>query len=162
MTLNRPADQGGVRFGRYKAVVGPGNMGRSGKRPKDELKPGMLAEFLVKKVNNDSQTLEVELSQVPEIQPGLDLGHLRQLDLESLGIVVNLFNDKLGEHTRFQFVLWSFAAATHICRSDNRFISPKPNANLVGGWINGHYEAFYVFAFFILVAVPIRVFISLE
>src|SRR3954451_3822443 len=95
-------------------------------------------------------------------QPGLDLGDLRQLDLESLGIVVNLFNDKLGEHTRFQFVLWSFAAATHICRSDNRFISPKPNANLVGGWINGHYEAFYAFAFFILVAVPIRVFISLE
>ncbi len=71
MTVNPSADQVGVRFGRYKAVVGPANMGRSGKRPKDELKPGMLAEFLVKKVNNDSQTLEVELSQVPEIQAGL-------------------------------------------------------------------------------------------
>lgn len=71
MTVNPTADQVGVRFGRYKAVVGPQNMGRSGKRPKDELKPGFLAEFLVKKVNNDTQTLEVELSQVPEIEAAL-------------------------------------------------------------------------------------------
>jgi penicillin-binding protein 1A len=71
MTVNPSADQVGVRFGRYKAVVGPQNMGRSGKRPKDELKPGSLAEFLIKKVNNESQTLEVELSQVPEIQAAM-------------------------------------------------------------------------------------------
>src|SRR6476646_350041 len=71
MTVNPSSDQVGVRFGRYKAVVGPQNMGRSGKHPKDELKPGFLAEFLVKKVNNDSQTLEVELSQVPEIQAAM-------------------------------------------------------------------------------------------
>ena len=71
MTVNPAADQVGVRFGRYKAVVGQANMGRSGKRPKDELKPGMLAEFLVKKVNNESQTLEVELSQVPEVQAAI-------------------------------------------------------------------------------------------
>lgn len=71
MTVNPSADQVGVRFGRYKAVVGPQNMGRSGKRPKDELKPGYLAEFVIKKVNNESQTLEVELSQVPEIQAAM-------------------------------------------------------------------------------------------
>ena len=71
MTVNPAADQVGVRFGRYKAVVGQANMGRSGKRPKDELKPGMLAEFLVKKVNNESQTLDVELSQVPEVQAAI-------------------------------------------------------------------------------------------
>ena len=71
MTVNPSADQVGVRFGRYKAVIGPQNMGRSGKKPKDELKPGALAEFLVKKVNNESQTLDVELSQVPEIQAAM-------------------------------------------------------------------------------------------
>ncbi len=68
---NAKADEVGVRFGKYTAVVGPGNMGRSGKRPKDELKPGLLAEFLIKKVNPETQTLEVELSQVPEIQASL-------------------------------------------------------------------------------------------
>jgi penicillin-binding protein 1A len=71
MTVNPSSDQVGVRFGRYKAVVGPQNMGRSGKKPKNELKPGALAEFLVKKVNNENQTLEVELSQVPDIQAAM-------------------------------------------------------------------------------------------
>lgn len=69
--VNPASDEVGVRFGRYKAVVRPGNMGRSGKRPKDELKLGYLAEFLVKKVDKDHQTLEVELSQVPLIQASL-------------------------------------------------------------------------------------------
>ena len=34
MTVNPAADEVGVRFGKYKAVVGPQNMGRSGKKPK--------------------------------------------------------------------------------------------------------------------------------
>jgi penicillin-binding protein 1A len=71
MKVNPVADEVGVRFGKYKAIVKPGNMGRSGKRPKDELKPGFLAEFLIKSVDKEHQTLEVELSQVPEIQASL-------------------------------------------------------------------------------------------
>jgi penicillin-binding protein 1A len=69
--VNPGADEVGVRFGKYKAVVRAGNMGRSGKRPKDELKPGYLAEFLIKNVDKEHQTLDVELSQVPEIQASL-------------------------------------------------------------------------------------------
>jgi penicillin-binding protein 1A len=71
VTQNSAADEVGVRFGRYKAIVRAANMGRSGKRPKDELKPGFLAEFVVKKVDNEKQTLEVELSQVPEVQASI-------------------------------------------------------------------------------------------
>jgi len=71
MKANPAADEVGVRFGKYKAVVRQGNMGRSGKRPKDELKPGFLAEFLVKKVDREHQVLEVELQQVPEVQAAL-------------------------------------------------------------------------------------------
>lgn len=72
VTQANPAlDEVGVRFGRYKAVVGPRHMGRSGRRPKDELKPGYLAEFLVKRVDNQNQVLEVELAQVPEIQAAI-------------------------------------------------------------------------------------------
>ncbi len=68
---NAAADEVGIRFGKYKAVVTAANMGRSGKRPREELKPGFLAEFLVKKVDNESQILEVELTQVPEIEASL-------------------------------------------------------------------------------------------
>lgn len=71
MKASPTSDEVGVRFGRYKAIVRAGNMGRSGKRPKDELKPGFLAEFLVKKVDESGQMLEVELQQVPEVQAAL-------------------------------------------------------------------------------------------
>ncbi len=69
--VNPAADEVGVRFGKYKAVVTGKDMGRSGKRPKDELKPGLLPEFLVKKVDPQNQMLQVEISQVPEIQASL-------------------------------------------------------------------------------------------
>ena len=69
--VNTVSDEVGVRFGKYKAVVSAKNMGRSGKRPKDELKPGYLGEFLVKKVDKANQMLDVELSQVPEIEAAL-------------------------------------------------------------------------------------------
>ena len=71
MKVNPAADEVGVRFGKFKAIVRQSNMGKSGKRPKDELKPGYLAEFLVKKVDNEHQMLEVELQQVPEVQAAL-------------------------------------------------------------------------------------------
>src|SRR5687768_2532009 len=69
--VNAGADEVGVRFGKYKAVVTAKDMGRSGKRPREELKPGFLAEFLVKGVDNENQILQVELSQVPEIQASI-------------------------------------------------------------------------------------------
>jgi penicillin-binding protein 1A len=68
---NAGADEVGVRFGKFKAVVTRADMGRSGKGPREELKPGYLAEFLVKKVDNENQILQVELSQVPEIQASI-------------------------------------------------------------------------------------------
>jgi penicillin-binding protein 1A len=69
--VNPGSNEVGVRFGVYKAVVTAKDMGRSKKQPKDELKPGMLAEFLVKKVDPEHQMLQVELSQVPEVQASI-------------------------------------------------------------------------------------------
>ena len=71
MKANPGADEVGVRFGKYKAIVRAGNMGRSGKRPVAELKPGLLAEFLIKSVDKEHQTVDVELEQVPEVQAAL-------------------------------------------------------------------------------------------
>lgn len=60
-----------VRFGRFKAIVRSGDMGRSGKSPGQEFKVGLLPEFHVKKVNADAKTLEVDLSQVPQVQAAI-------------------------------------------------------------------------------------------
>ncbi|MGI8788748.1 MAG: PBP1A family penicillin-binding protein [Pyrinomonadaceae bacterium] len=65
-------DEAVVRFGRYNAIVTAKDMGRSiNKHPKDELKVGYLCEFEVKEVDNDKQTLQVTLSQVPEVQASI-------------------------------------------------------------------------------------------
>lgn len=69
--IDAAKDEATIRFGKFTAVVTGKEMGRSGKRPKDELKEGFLSEFLVKEVDNDKQTLQVELQQVPEVQASI-------------------------------------------------------------------------------------------
>ena len=64
-------DEVEVRFGRYTAIVTAKDMGRSGKKPVAELKPGYLAEFQIKEVDDENDTLKVELTQVPEVQASL-------------------------------------------------------------------------------------------
>ncbi len=64
-------DEAIVRFGRYNATITAKEMGRSGKKPKDELKVGFLAEFEVKEVDEDNQTLQTTLSHFPEVQAAM-------------------------------------------------------------------------------------------
>ncbi|MBA2702261.1 MAG: PBP1A family penicillin-binding protein [Blastocatellia bacterium] len=56
-----------IRFGNYTATVGAGDMGWSKRQPKDEFKPGYLAEFQIKEVDKKSRRLKVELTQVPAV-----------------------------------------------------------------------------------------------
>ena len=46
-------------------------MGRAPKGPSSELKPGLLAEFLVQEVDEENRKLKVKLSQVPLIQAAI-------------------------------------------------------------------------------------------
>jgi penicillin-binding protein 1A len=65
--VDRNKNEADIRFGNYSATVGPADMGWSGRQPKDELKPGYLAEFHIKEVDKKSRRLQVELSQVPAV-----------------------------------------------------------------------------------------------
>ena len=71
MSTNKTANVASVRFGKYKAMVKKGDMGRAPKGPAAELKPGYLAEFLIEKVDDENETLDVKLSQVPEVQAAI-------------------------------------------------------------------------------------------
>jgi len=71
MKVNAASDTAEVRFGKYSTTVTAKNMGRSGKKPASEFKPGLLAEFQVDKVDNDKKTLEVTLAQVPGVQAAM-------------------------------------------------------------------------------------------
>jgi penicillin-binding protein 1A len=71
MNVSPAKDEATIRFGRYAATVTAKEMGGSGKKPKDELKAGFLPEFEVKEVDEESQTLKVTLTQVPEVQASI-------------------------------------------------------------------------------------------
>jgi penicillin-binding protein 1A len=65
--VDRGKNEAIIRFGNYTATVGPADMGWSSRQPKDELKPGYVAEFHIKEVDKKSRRLKVELSQVPAV-----------------------------------------------------------------------------------------------
>lgn len=71
MNVNPTTETVKVRFGSYTAIVTAKEMGRSGKKPSAELKQGYLAEFEIKKVDNENKTVEVELTQAPEVQAAI-------------------------------------------------------------------------------------------
>jgi len=60
-----------VRFGGYTAIVTAKDMGWSGRQPKSEFTLGDIAEFKIKEVDEDERRLQVELTQVPDIQAAL-------------------------------------------------------------------------------------------
>ena len=65
--VDRARNEATIRFGNYTATVGPSDMGWSNRQPKDELKPGYLAEFKIIDVDEKSRRLKVEISQVPAV-----------------------------------------------------------------------------------------------
>lgn len=69
--INDTTDQASVRFGRFKANVTAKDMGRSRSTPKKEFKIGYLAEFEILEVDDESQTLTVDLIQTPEVQAAM-------------------------------------------------------------------------------------------
>lgn len=71
MKVDRARNEATVRFGSYTATVTAAEMGWSRRQPKDELKPGNLAEFGIKEVNEKDRRLKVELSQVPAVQAAM-------------------------------------------------------------------------------------------
>lgn len=141
---NPGADEVGVRFGRYKAVVRAGNMGRSGKRPKDELKPGFLAEFLIKKVDKDSQTLDVELSQVPEIQASIVCINAKNGEIVTMvggyDFHTNKFNNATQglRQTGSAYKPFVYAAAVEAGMTPDMTVSGAPIKR--GGWTPKNYD----------------------
>jgi penicillin-binding protein 1A len=144
MKANAGADEVGVRFGRYKAVVRPADMGKSGKRPKDELKPGFLAEFLVKKVDNDTKTLEVELQQVPEIQASLVCINAKNGEIVAMvggyDFHTNKFNNATQglRQTGSAYKPFVYTAAVEDGMTPNMTVSGAPIRR--GGWQPHNYD----------------------
>lgn len=68
MKVDRGKNEASVRFGNYTSTVTAADMGWGKRSPAGEFKPGYLAEFEIKEVDDKNRQLEVELSQIPSVQ----------------------------------------------------------------------------------------------
>src|SRR5947199_1350547 len=66
--VDQGKDEATVRFGNYTATVNGADMGWGKRQPRNEFKPGYLAEFIIKEVDKKAHRLKVELNQVPAIE----------------------------------------------------------------------------------------------
>jgi penicillin-binding protein 1A len=71
MKVDQAKNEATVRFGNHTATVTQSDMGWSGRQPKTEFKPGFLAQFEVKQVDEKNRRLQVTLTQVPEVEAAL-------------------------------------------------------------------------------------------
>jgi penicillin-binding protein 1A len=69
--IDQARNEATVRFGGFTATVTAKDMGWSGRQPKCAFTVGDVAEFKIKEVDDEERRLQVELTQVPDIQAAL-------------------------------------------------------------------------------------------
>ncbi|MET0752581.1 MAG: PBP1A family penicillin-binding protein [Pyrinomonadaceae bacterium] len=141
---NPAKDEVTVRFGRYTATVTAKEMGKSGKRPKDELKVGFLPEFQIIDVDNNKQTLSVQLSQVPEVQAGIVCinSHTGEIVAEVGGYdyATSKFNNATQglRQTGSSYKPYIYTAAVEWGMTPDMTVSGAPIKK--GGWMPHNYD----------------------
>lgn len=144
MNIDAAKDEATVRFGKYKAVVTAKDMGRSGKKPKDELKVGYLAEFEIKEADEAAQTLKVELTQVPEVQASIVTINAKTGEVVAMvggyDYATNKFNNATQglRQTGSCFKPYVYTAAVEWGMTPETIVSGAPMRR--GGWQPHNYD----------------------
>lgn len=142
--VDKVKDEAIVRFGKYKAIVTAKDMGRSGKKPKDELQPGLLAEFELKEVNTENQTLSVTLSQVPQVQASILTINSKTGEIPVMVGGYDFQTSKFNNATQgFRqtgscFKPFVYAAAVEWGMTEDSVVSGAPIKR--GGWMPKNYD----------------------
>lgn len=144
MKVDQAKDEAAVRFGKYKAIVTAKDMGRSGKKPKDELQPGFLAEFEITEVDAANQTLKVTLSQVPEVQAAIICINAKTGEIPVMvggyDYQTNKFNNATQgfRQTGSSFKPFVYTAAVEWGMTKDSIVSGAPIKR--GGWMPHNYD----------------------
>ncbi len=142
--VDKVKDEAIVRFGKYKAIVTAKDMGRSGKKPKDELQPGLLAEFEIKDVNTENQALSVTLSQVPQVQASILTINSKTGEIPVMVGGYDFQTSKFNNATQgFRqtgscFKPFVYAAAVEWGMTEDSVVSGAPIKR--GGWMPKNYD----------------------
>ncbi|NJM54154.1 MAG: PBP1A family penicillin-binding protein, partial [Blastocatellia bacterium] len=144
MKIDSAKDEAHVRFGKYKAIITAKDMGRSGKKPKDELQAGFLGEFEIGEVDEENQTLKATLSQVPEVQAAILTINAKTGEIPVMvggyDYQTNRFNNATQglRQTGSCFKPFVYTAAVEWGLTDDAIVSGAPIRR--GGWMPHNYD----------------------
>jgi penicillin-binding protein 1A len=133
-----------VRFGDFTATVGTGDMGRSGRAPREEFKPGFLGEFKITEVDVASRKLKVELEQVPEVEGAWEMMNSHTGEIITMVGGYDFYTDKFnyavqGERqTGSAFKPFIYSAAVEWGLTPDSIVSGAQIKK--GNWIPHNYD----------------------
>ncbi len=142
--IDRTRDEATVRFGKYTATVTRSEMGRAGKGPNAEFKPGYLAEFEVKAVDNAKKSLKVELNQIPEVQAAIVSLNSKTGEIVALVGGYDFQSSKFNNATQglrqtgSAYKPFIYTAAVENGMTPDSTVSGAPIKR--GGWSPGNYD----------------------
>jgi penicillin-binding protein 1A len=100
MKVDGGRNEATVRFGKYTTIVTAADMGWSHRQPRDEFKPGYLAEFAIKEVDQKDRRLKVELSQVPAVQGAMETLNAKTGEIVTMVGGYDFYTNKFNNATQ--------------------------------------------------------------
>ncbi|HXM36827.1 MAG TPA: penicillin-binding transpeptidase domain-containing protein, partial [Pyrinomonadaceae bacterium] len=144
MKIDQARNEATVRFGNYTSTVTAAEMGWSHRAPRDEFKPGYLAEFAIKEVDKKDRRLKVELSQVPAVQGAMMTLNAKTGEIVTMvggyDFYTNKFNNVIQAYrqTGSAFKPFVYTAAVEWGMTPDTTVSGAPIT--IGSWQPHNYD----------------------
>src|SRR5256712_13199464 len=142
--VDQGKDEATVRFGNYTATVNGADMGWGKRQPRNEFKPGYLAEFIIKEVDKKTRRLKVELNQIPGVQGSMMTLNAKTGEIVTMvggyDFLTNKFNNAVQAYrqTGSAFKPFIYTAAIEWGMTPDTIVSGAPiNIN---GWQPHNYD----------------------
>src|SRR5438132_3059774 len=142
--IDQSKDEATVRFGNYTAIVNGADMGWGKRQPRNEFKPGYLAEFIIKELDKKTRRLKVELNQIPGVQGSMMTLNAKTGEIVAMiggyDFLTNKFNNAVQAYrqTGSAFKPFIYTAAIEWGMTPDTIVSGAPiNIN---GWQPHNYD----------------------
>jgi penicillin-binding protein 1A len=144
MKIDRGQNIATVRFGNFTSTVTAADMGWGKRSPQTEFKPGYLAEFEVKEVDEKNRRLKVELGQIPAVQGAMMTLNAKTGEIVSMvggyDFYTNKFNNAIQAYrqTGSCFKPFIYTAAVEWGMTPDTTVSGAPIS--IGDWQPHNYD----------------------
>jgi penicillin-binding protein 1A len=142
--VDQARDEASVRFGNYTATVSGADMGWGKRAPRNEFKPGYLAEFIIKEIDKKAHRLKVELNQIPGVQGAMMTENARTGEIVAMvggyDFLTNKFNNAVQAYrqTGSAFKPFIYTAAIEWGMTPDTIVSGA--AININGWQPHNYN----------------------